>query len=178
MILSFVYQIDWNKRYDGAVDGDTETCFCSLKSLDFKIAERQQSSRKWYSKKLHGPGLRYEIGLNIRAGCIVWANGGYPCGEYTDMKLALESFVPSLKNGERAMADKEYRNEKYFILPNDGNRTEHKLIMSRHDKINQRLRHFQILKKTFRHDREKHPMVFQSVVNLIELLIEQGEYLT
>lgn len=91
------------------------------------------------------------------------------------MTLALVSFVPSLKDGERAMADKDYRDEKFFISPNDMNRTQHKLIMSRHEKLHNRIRYFQILKKPFRHDPEKHPMVFKSVVNLTELLIEHGE---
>lgn len=137
--------------------------------------EREQLSKKWYSKKLRGPGLRYEIGLNIRTGCIVWTSGGYPCGECTDLTLALESFVPSLKDGERAMADKDYRDEKYFILPNNTNSTDHKSIMSRHEKIHNRIRNFQILKQPFRHDRKKHPMIFTSVLNLTELSIEHGE---
>lgn len=84
----------------------------------------------WYSHKFKSAGLRYEVGLNIRTGNMVWAFGGYPCGLYPDLSLSREAYINSVKRGERTMADKAYKDETYFILPNVENKTLHKLIMS------------------------------------------------
>lgn len=90
-----------------------------------------QCRTRWYTHKFHGPGLSYEIGFNIRTGRIVSTNGRFQCGENIQtLALALEAFVLSLNDGERAMADKGYRDEKYFILPNDRNYGKHKLMTS------------------------------------------------
>jgi len=56
------------------------------------INEQSPFSPRWYTHKLNGPGLRYDIGLNIATGDVVWAYGGYPCGSYSDLKLQ-ENFM-------------------------------------------------------------------------------------
>lgn len=73
------------------------------------------------------------------------------------------------------LADKGYRDSKFFLLPNQTNCHTHKIIMSRHETVNKRLRHYKILKDTFRNSIEKHPTVFHAVVNLTQLSIENGE---
>lgn len=152
-----------------------QTCFVSLDGVDFRIEEPKPFSPQWYSHTLNAAGLRYEIGLNIRVGHIVWAFGGLPCGDYPDLKLARETFVFALDNNERALADKGYKDDSFFILPKNGNSEKHNLIMSRHETVNKRLRQFQILKMEFRHNRQKHPIIFHAVANLTQLMIENGE---
>lgn len=129
----------------------------------------------WYSHKFKGPGLRYEIGLNIKTGHIVWAFGGYPCGGYPDLKLARELYVLNVKAGEKTIGDKGYKDTNFFILPNEQNKTVHRRIMARHETVNKRLRHFKVLKQTFRHDIKKHPMCFHAVVNVTHLILQNGE---
>lgn len=129
----------------------------------------------WYSHKFHGPGLRYEIGLNIQTGDIVWKHGGYPCGSYSDLRLARTAYVLSVDVGEKTLADKGYRDGIFFILPNDTNQTFHKRIMNRHETVNRRIRQFKILKQSYRHDLKKHPIVFSAVLNLTQLKIQNGE---
>lgn len=143
--------------------------------MDFKILEPTPFDRRWFSHKFHSSGLRYEVGLNIRTGHIVWAFGGYPCGEYSDLTLAREAFVLAMNNNERAMADKGYADQTCFIQPSIQNNIKHKRIMSRHETVNKRLRQFHILKNVYRHDRQKHPMVFHAVANLTQLMISNGE---
>lgn len=105
----------------------------------------------------------------------MWKNGGYPCGEFPDLKLAREAYVLLVDEGELTMADKGYNDPKYFLLPSQENGVEHKHIMSRHETVNKRLRQFKILKEIFRHSLEKHPKVFNAVVNLTEMMLENGE---
>lgn len=163
----------WDKRFESSETD--QTCFCSLDGVDFKILEQTPFNRRWFSHKFRGPGLRYEIALCIRTGHIVWKYGGYPCGEYPDLKLAREAYVFTVLPGELTMADKGYRDQTLFLLPTAANGRKHKQIMARHETVNKRIRQFKILKDTFRNSIKKHPMIFHAVVNLTQLLIEYEE---
>lgn len=167
-------QINWEKRFDG-VDPE-KNCFTSLDSVDLKIVEpKPLENKRWFSNKLRSAGLRYEIGLNVETGDIVWADGGYPCGECSNLQLARKKFVKSVGAGEKTMATKGYKDETYFITANEENRTLHKLVMSRHESVKTRLKHFRILKDAYRHSLDKHQMVFRAVVNLTQLMLENSQ---
>ena len=43
--------------------------------------------------QVNGPALRYEIALEIKTGHIVWAYGGFPPGEYPDLKIARKNLL-------------------------------------------------------------------------------------
>lgn len=144
-----------------------------MDGVDFRILE-PTFDPKWYSHKFRSAGLRYEVGLCIRTGKIVWFNGGFPCGTYPDLKVAYECYIHIIENGELTMADKGYKNDKYFLLPKE-HCQRHKLIMSRHETVNKRLRQFKILDNKFRHSLIKHEICFGAVINLTEILIENGE---
>jgi hypothetical protein len=65
-----------------------------------------------------GPVVHYEIGICIATGNIVWAHGGYLCGELPDLRLARDAFIDHLEIDEKALADKGYRDINYFVNPN------------------------------------------------------------
>ena len=132
-------------------------------------------SPKWYSHKFHGPGVRYEIGLCIRTGHIVWANGGVPCGQWSDLKLAQDAFVHCLQPGEKAVADGGYRDDRYFQKKNDDERN--KRVLARHETVNRRIKQFCCMTNTFRHALHLHPTFFHAVLHLTQLMIENGESL-
>lgn len=142
--------------------------------MDFKIQEPTPFSTKWYSHKFRGPGVRYELGLNIRTGGLIWAHGGYPCGIYPDLKLAREAFVLSVNPGELTLADKGYNDAQFFILKTANNYREHGTIMARHETVNKRMKQFKILKHIYRNALHKHPLVFHAVANLTQLMITNG----
>ncbi len=167
-----IYQICWERRFDEAVDG--QTCFCSLDGVDFPIEEPTPFSPKWFSHKFRGPGIRYEIGLNIRNGGMVWTHGGYPCGQYPDLTLAREAYTSSVNPGELTVADNGYNDAIYFIQKTARNFQNHGTIMARHETVNKRIKQFKILKHRYRHGLEKHPSVFHAVANLTQLMIENG----
>ena len=172
LTLHYCSQIVWENRFEMATID--QTSFVSLDGLDCKIDEQKPFSRLWYSHKFKGPGLRYEIGLNMRSGFIVWAFGGYPCGEYNDLKLARELYVLSVNVGEKTVADKGYKDKKFFIMPDQQNKKVHERIMSRHETVNKRLRQFSVLRQVFRHDIKKHPICFHAVVNITQIILENG----
>jgi hypothetical protein len=115
------------------------------------------------------------VGLCIRSGKIVWWNGGYPCGNFPDLKVAREAYIYMVDDGEMTLADKGYRDKKIFLLPEQTNQRLHKDIMSRHETVNKRLRQFRILYHSFRHSIEKHKTCFSAVLNITELILENGE---
>lgn len=145
-----------------------------MDGVDFRIKEPYPFDPKWYSHKFHGPGMRYEIGLNIRTGGIVWSHGGYPCGLYPDLKLAREAYTLSVNPGEKTVADSIYSDPVYFIRKTSLNIKLHDRIMARHETVNKRMKQFKILKNPFRNALEKHPIVFLAVANLTQLMIENG----
>lgn len=146
-----------------------------MDGVDFKILEPTPFSTIWYSHKFRGPGIRYEIAINIRTGDIVWTHGGYPCGEYPDLKLAREAYTLLVNPGEMTIADKGYNDALYFIQKTPRNVETHSLIMSRHETVNKRMKQFNILRYPYRHTLNKHPQVFQAVANLTQLMIENGQ---
>lgn len=105
----------------------------------------------------------------------MWAFGGYPCGEYPDLTIAREAYVLSVDSNEKTMADKGYKDSIFFILPDDKNKYQHKLIMSRHETVNKRIRQFKILQQTFRNSIKKHPIVFHAVINITQLIIKNED---
>lgn len=52
-----------------------QTCYTSKDGLDFEKNEPGQYIPRWFSLKFNTAGLRHKIGLCIRTGEIVWANG-------------------------------------------------------------------------------------------------------
>lgn len=145
----------------------------SLDGTDFRIQEPKPFSKKWFSHKFKAAGIRYEIGLSIGNADVVWASGGFPCGDWSDLKIAKDLFLHYARN-EVTLADKGYRFRPYFKMAS--NRLE-KRVMSRHETLNGRLKEFKILDYRFRHPLKKHPKVFHTCINLIQISINCGEKL-
>lgn len=175
IIFSFtlysLIQIRWDDRLSNPDIHEN----VSIDGVDFPIFEPTPFNKKWYSFKHNGPGLRYEIGLSITTGKIIWAHGGVPCGMFSDLKLAREIFVHILDPGEKAIADRGYMDKKYFCTPQYNPQYPNiSTILARHETINRRLKQWRCLGTKFRHQLKRHPMCFHSVLNITEIMIENG----
>jgi hypothetical protein len=51
--------------------------------------------------------LRYELGLNIPTGNLVWIQGPYHASNYTDIKIFNKVLMHFLELGERVEADED-----------------------------------------------------------------------
>lgn len=143
-----------------------------MDGVDFQIEEPKPFDRKWFSHKFKAAALRYEIGLNIRTGHIIWKFGGYPAGSYPDLKLARELYIPSLPPGEKTIADRGYNDTNFFVTPRNEDDYALKIILSRHETVNKRIRQYRVLKNVFRHSLDKHVLCFDAVVNITQLIIK------
>ena len=104
---------------------------------------------------------------------MVWAHGGLPCGEWPDLWLARNAIIGELRPGEMIIADRGYNDPQYFDI-SDGDQKK-KEILARHETVNRRIKQFCCLNCRFRHDLYLHPRFFHAVVNLTQLMIENGE---
>jgi hypothetical protein len=148
-----------------------------------EIQEPQPFSKKWCSHKFLGAGLRYEIGLSIDRGDIVWVNGPFQCGKWPDISIFRFSLRSFLDENERVEADNGYVSEDpmFCKAPGgistavDGRIEERANVRARHETVNSRLKNFEILKQVYRHDLLDHADVFRAAAVLIQLAIENGE---
>jgi hypothetical protein len=145
---------------------------------DFKIYNPHIFDKKWYSFKFRSAGLRWEVAVSIYSGDIVWINGPFPCGQWPDLKIYRESLNELLKQtGERAETDLGYRGEPATVNHPEccnADSYEKQTVRSRHETVNRRFKQFNVLGRTFRHDKERHTEVFTAVAVITQLSIETG----
>jgi hypothetical protein len=134
----------------------------SIDGTDFEIYQWQPFWTGWYSHKFKGPGLRYEVGLCILTGDIVWIHGPFPCGRWPDLKIFRSALKNALPPGEKVVANLGYRGKPAHIITPSGDGTEQEgLVYGRHETVlvNRRFKHWNILQRVFRHDVYKHQPV-------------------
>lgn len=154
----------------------------SVDGTDFQIYEPTPFNPGWYSHKFKGPGLRYEVALAISTGDIVHINGPFPCGNYPDITIFRSKLKQMLEDGEMVEADRGYRGEYYHVRTTVDYDDDEELIskgkvLARHETVNRRFKQFGVLKQVFRHHIGVHRVVFESVVVLTQLSINNGDKL-
>jgi hypothetical protein len=146
---------------------------------DFRIQEPTPFNKEWYSHKFKGPGLRYEVAICIQTGDIVWINGPFKPGKWTDLKIFRRNLKHHLAPQEMVEADKGYRGEEAVRTSDDVvSRADHKAkyrARARHETVNRRFKQWGCLKQVFRHDRCKHKDVFVAVAVITQLAFDNGE---
>jgi hypothetical protein len=159
-------------NYNGSV------CRVSLDGTDFRIFEPTPFSEKWFSQKFNGPGLRYEIGICIQTGWIVWVNGPYPPGDWPDLAIARDGIIEELDAGEMILADSGYMDNQYFAIPNGLNNLDQWMrseARSRHEGVNSLFKVFGILRQRFRHKLTSHGRVFHAIANIVQAELQYEE---
>jgi len=148
----------------------------TVDGTDFKINEPTPFSRKWYSHKYKHAGLRYEIGICIQTGWIVWVNGPYPCGHWPDLAISRDGLNQALLPWEVFVADGTYADGNGWSYTPTGynTRDQHMKAVARcrHETVNGLFKKFNCLKNEFRHHRGKHGIVFQAVANIVQAQIQ------
>ena len=162
-------------------------CLVSVDGVDFEVNEPYPYdrvwSKRWFSPKFKGPGVCYEICVCILTGDIVWVNGPFACGLWTDWKIFSEGGLKScLEEGERVEADDGYEaGYPEFVKTKSGifhgNHDIRNRVRARHETVNKRLKQFSALSSIFRHGVTKHAVVFDSVTVLTQISFNRGEKL-
>ena len=66
---------------------------------------------RWYSFKYKKSGVRYEVGLCILTGEIVWIAGPYEYGKWNDISIFRNALMTELGPAKRVEADDGYIGE-------------------------------------------------------------------
>jgi len=149
----------------------------SVDGTDCAIQEPTPFSTSWYSHKLKGPGPRYEVGVNLKNGHIVWVHGPHPCGSNPDVVIFSKKLKSELMEGEFVLADGGYPDDSCTKIVPGPSAGQSQILRARHESCNGRLKVFGVLKNRFRHPITKHGLCFQAVANICQLAILDGNSL-
>ena len=147
-------QIDFESRL-GAHDLLND-CTMTVNGTDFLIPQKGAATKgtAFASHKYAGKSaLRYELGVDILTGNLVWIQGPYPAGKYTDIKIFNKVLRNFLELGKWVEADEEgYRGhpDKIKCPGSDANPAENRAmqgraVRARHETLNGRLKNWGIL---------------------------------
>ena len=148
----------------------------------YRIHRQNAAPKAWFSHKFGGPGVRYEVGVCILTGWIVWVLGPFPCGDWPDISIFRFALKNMLEPNERVEADDGYVGEDPLHVKAPASmvhdQDEKRKIMrsrvrSRHETVNKRLKQFKCL-EIFRHDVQLHGTCFRACAVLTQLEIENG----
>lgn len=137
-------------------------CLMSLDGTDCPINEPWPFDKKWYSHKFNGPALKYELGVCIRTGHIVWLNGPFPAS-VSDVKIFRDTLANLLADDEGCEVDGVYGGHPKLKAPEvrtsreDGKQKS--IVRGRHENINGRLKIYNVLNIPFRHLQPRHEMM-------------------
>lgn len=154
----------------------------SVDCVDIRITQKGPTFSSHKLKKKSA--LRYEVGVRIMSGEIVWINGPFQAGEYNDITIFRDCLETHIDDLERVEADDGYRGDPTKLkVPADvltrSGEEEDKMqmrVQGRHETINARLKFFSILgDKPYRHDVTQHGYVFRAVAVLVQLALQNGD---
>ncbi len=165
--------------------GSLNDCLLSIDRTDCRIPQQGPAVKgnPFSSHKFNGKcALRYELGVDIVEGNLVWIEGPYPAGKYSDITIFRNSLQHFLDPIERVEANDGYIGEALYHVncpkcaanPEE-NRQMQGLVRARHETLNGRCKAWEILKQLYRHDIALHSYVFRAIAIIIQLTINSGE---
>ncbi len=129
-------------------------------------------------------GLRYEIGVDILAGNIVWINKPYAAGKYPDIKIFHNGLAHWSDEHERVEADDGYIGKAPRKVKCPGctsnptkNQEMQNRARSRHESLNGWLKNWEILKSMYRHVIMENGNVFRAIAVITQISINTGKQL-
>ena len=173
MSLTIVFlEIKWENRFHGY---HGRSCLVTVDGTDFLICEPKPFAMDFYSHKFAKAGLRYEVGVCIQTGLIVWINGPFAVGKYNNITIFRSKMIYKLLDWEMVEVDQGYVGQPMKICMKYGlgvseNQFEAKArARARGDMINGRFKNFCILMDRYKHKISMHSYVFHAVAVLMQI---------
>ena len=179
-----IWQIDFGERYDGwafavpcvIIDGTDLPILKPPVPEEFKNL-RFDFLRLWWSHKLRTFAVKYEIGVHVVTGRIIWINGPFKGGTH-DLTIARGLLKKILRDNEKALADRGYCGDDSFVTATKGRRNaDDKRLDDVRRKVEiviGRVKFFNCLYHTYRGDVEFHPKLFSLVCRIVNLNLEEA----
>lgn len=113
------------------------------------------------------PTGKNEPAVVIKSQNVVWVNGPFPAGSYTDLMTFWSSLKSMLGQSERFIANRKYNEEEDLMLwKTHPNKVLHDVLCARHEPFNGRTKNSKILISSYRHEWDKPCSVFQAIFNI------------
>ena len=177
--------ISLENRFDGLGAVVHTNCFISVDGTDCPVFEPWPFTKKMYSHKLNGPGLKYEVAVCLKTGRIVWINGPFD-GSKNDSTIFKEGLSNHLYDEEAVEADAGYNGDFKLKAPGMGKDSKERKMKSnaraQHEAVNGRLKQFNVLTTHFRHlkprnaMKKKHQLCFNAVAVITQVKFINGEH--
>lgn len=118
----------------------------SVDGTDMPIRETMPFNGKWYSHKLNGPAVRYEVGVSSASGEIIWLNGPFLAGTNPDNKIFRETLKGELLPNEMVICENGYADSQELTKEDAAGHTHyHREISARYETVNMRMKLFRVL---------------------------------
>lgn len=170
---------------------DTQ-CLISIDGVDCPIKEQYPFDSEIFSHKLNGPGYKYEVGVSITRGDIVWVNGPFKAGRGDHTIFIYDGLLSQLCDDEHVEVDGGYNGNDKMKGPTVArcrkDRQQKSVVRGRHENVNSRLKNYRVLDDIFRsdpgsdlvngteaNDEEKHRWCFNAVAVIVQLGFELDE---
>ncbi len=158
-------------------------CLMSIDGTDFRILQTGAAilgntfaSHKYTFKS----ALRYEIGVSILGGDLIWIQGPYPAGAFNNVKIFNKVLCHFLQTGECVEANNGYMGAADKIKCPDNpcnpvaNKEKRSRVCSCHETINGCFKTWGILSEVYHHNITRHGEVFWVVAIIMQPAIENG----
>jgi len=167
-------QISWDDRFLGY---NGSRCLVSVDGTDFKVNEPRPLNPGFCSHKFKHATVRCEVGVAIQHPSVVWLNGPFPAGTWSDCRIAMNWLDHALLPGEMHVADGGHRDGHQRAdtptgLHNDDDKMKSK-VRARHETVNKRFKEWHCLSDCHRHSLEKHGVVMRAVANIVQIEMEE-----
>jgi hypothetical protein len=155
-----------------------------VNGTDFHVTQKGTVTKEnaFASHKYVGKStLRYELGMSILGGDLVWIQGPYPMGKFTNIKVFNNVLHHFLDPGDQIEANEGYVGHptKIKCPQNVGNPVEkwamQARVRARHKMLNRQLKDWGILSQVYPHDIMWHGYVFRACAVVMQLTIDNGE---
>ena len=160
-------------------------CFMSSDCTDCPVFEPWPFSKKMFSKKFNGPGVKYDVGVCIKTGHIVWVDGPF-VASHSESTLFKHGLGKHIFDGEKVEVDSGPKGDDRLVQPHVGKdskeRKQKSVVRGRQEGVNGRMKVYSVLTTHFHHmkdGRERmmkaHGLCFNAVAVITQLKIASGE---
>jgi hypothetical protein len=173
-------QINFDRRFEGDM---LNNCLMTINGTNFHVPQKglPKKGNAFASHKYVGKSaLRFRLGVSIWGGGLMWIQGPYPAGKYTNIMIFNKVPTNFLEPGKRVEADDGYcgHADKIKCPKNDSNPVANLAMQgrprARHETFNGRLKNWGIPSQVFRHHISLHGNVFWARA-VTQLAIDNGE---
>lgn len=152
-------------------------CYASVDGTDCPIQKPSPFSSSFYSHKLNGAGLRYEMCVSNSSSRIFAVSGPYKAGDFPDLAIFKRTIKPQMEKNELVVADSGYPDDNCLqpLIQRSCFKRFHRRARGRHENLNSYFKKFRVLSTPFRHRLSFHGTCFHSIARITQIMLQTDQ---